>query len=324
MGSLWPFSHVGELRLTICLYGARAVRELDARSGLGASGAVPDRRRSRPLGFGTARIVPRLRRTTLGVSLRALSVAMVVLFIAREVVAQQDMAIARVRTLVPSDDVGASTLRARIRASRLSRQEHPDGDAPPDPRETVAVDSVTEGEASHELTDRQRRFLQRRRRLTVERVLTESAGMRGVATLRPPPLVLEHVRTQAERHDLPPALILGVIQVESAFDANAVSEDGAVGLMQIMPDTADLMGCDRPTEPGANVTAGTAYLARMVTRYGGDLNRALAAYNAGPDAVDRHGGMPPYAETRAYVEDVLAAARAFAREATHRGPRRGR
>ena len=108
----------------------------------------------------------------------------------------------------------------------------------------------------------------------------------------------------AARHRVPPALVKAVIAAESAFDSRAVSHKGAQGLMQLMPATAASLGVDNPFAPDQNVAGGTVYLRAMIDRYG-DLSRALAAYNAGPTAVDRYGGIPPYRETRAYVERVL-------------------
>ena len=108
----------------------------------------------------------------------------------------------------------------------------------------------------------------------------------------------------AANDDVPAALVKAVIAAESAFDSQAVSRKGAQGLMQLMPDTAASVGVDNPFEPAQNVRGGTTYLRAMIDRYG-DLGRALAAYNAGPSAVDRYGGIPPYRETRAYVDRVL-------------------
>ena len=112
------------------------------------------------------------------------------------------------------------------------------------------------------------------------------------------------IDTTARMHGLPPALVKAVIAAESAFDSQAVSRKGAQGLMQLMPSTAASLGVANAFEPAQNVFGGTAYLRQMIQRYG-DLSRALAAYNAGPTAVDRYGGIPPYAETQAYVERVL-------------------
>ena len=109
----------------------------------------------------------------------------------------------------------------------------------------------------------------------------------------------------AREHRLQPALVKAVIAAESNFDPDAVSRRGAQGLMQLMPETAEALGVDDPLHPLDNVRGGTRYLRLMIDRYG-DLERALAAYNAGPKAVDRYGGIPPYPETRDYVKRVLA------------------
>jgi len=112
------------------------------------------------------------------------------------------------------------------------------------------------------------------------------------------------IDSTARSRGLPPALVKAVIAAESAFDSRAVSHKGAQGLMQLMPDTAASLGVTNAFEPAQNVGGGARYLRLMIDRYG-DLGRALAAYNAGPTAVDRYGGIPPYRETRAYVERVL-------------------
>jgi len=131
--------------------------------------------------------------------------------------------------------------------------------------------------------------------------------------------VLPFVRDAATRTGLPDDLILAVIWVESRFDPAARSSAGALGLMQLMPDTAaalaGLLGVERgdPFDPAFNVLAGASYLARLVARFAGDLSLALAAYNAGPARVDRwrRGEATLPGESRRYVGSVLAARSRF-------------
>src|SRR5262245_21920813 len=124
---------------------------------------------------------------------------------------------------------------------------------------------------------------------------------------RPPPARWEYdglIGLTARQHEVEPALVKAVIAAESNFDPEAVSRKGAQGLMQLMPVTGTDLGLEDPFQPGDNVRAGTRYLRTMLDRYG-DMERAVAAYNAGPAAVDRYGGVPPYPETQAYVRRVL-------------------
>jgi len=104
---------------------------------------------------------------------------------------------------------------------------------------------------------------------------------------------------------LSPALIEAVAWRESRMTSGIVSPAGAVGEMQLMPATARMLGVD-PLDARQNLNGGAAYLRALMRRYNGDLIRALAAYNAGPKAVDRYGGVPPYKETQAYVADIMA------------------
>jgi hypothetical protein len=109
----------------------------------------------------------------------------------------------------------------------------------------------------------------------------------------------------ARRHGLDPELVLAVVSVESGFRPQAVSPKGARGLMQLMPKTAGELGVTDAFDPQQNLDGGVRHLGSLLSLYGGDVRRALAAYNAGQGAVARHNGVPPYAETRAYVERVL-------------------
>ena len=112
------------------------------------------------------------------------------------------------------------------------------------------------------------------------------------------------IRATALQYRVPPALVKAVIAAESAFDPLAVSHRGAQGLMQLMPHTAAGLGVENAFEPRENVRGGVNYLKEMLDRFG-DVRSAVAAYNAGPAAVDRYGGIPPYRETRDYVDRVL-------------------
>jgi|SRR5579883_3186598 len=103
---------------------------------------------------------------------------------------------------------------------------------------------------------------------------------------------------------IPRKLLHSVVAAESAYQPNAVSPKGAIGLMQLMPATAAQYGAD-PKDPAQNVAAGTAYLRDLLLKYNGDVAAALAAYNAGPGAVDRYHGVPPYNETRSYVGKII-------------------
>jgi soluble lytic murein transglycosylase-like protein len=117
----------------------------------------------------------------------------------------------------------------------------------------------------------------------------------------------------ATQHGVPVALVLAVVDAESRCrHAGVVSPKGAIGLMQLMPATAARFGATDPWDVAQNIAAGTRYLAWLQDRFGGDQTRMIAAYNAGEGAVDRHGGVPPYAETRAYVRRVLARMPSFA------------
>lgn len=113
---------------------------------------------------------------------------------------------------------------------------------------------------------------------------------------------LSMARAAARAHAVPEDLFLRLVQQESGFNPNALSVKGAIGLAQLMPDTARGLGVD-PTDPRANLRGGARYLAALKVRFG-SWRLALAGYNAGPEAVARFGGIPPYAETEAYVRAI--------------------
>ncbi len=117
---------------------------------------------------------------------------------------------------------------------------------------------------------------------------------------------LEVARAAARRHDIPEDLFLRLVTQESNWNTEAVSSAGAIGLAQLMPDTAALLGVD-PTDPVANLNGGARYLAQQYRSFG-TWPLALAAYNAGPEAVRSHNGIPPFAETQDYVRIILGRA----------------
>ncbi len=115
----------------------------------------------------------------------------------------------------------------------------------------------------------------------------------------------EIVNTASDRQLIDADLINSVIRAESGFNAHAVSDKGAQGLMQLMPDTAFQLGVQDPFDPSQNVNGGTRYLRELLELYNNDLVKALAAYNAGPKRVEQYHGVPPYYATRAYVARVI-------------------
>jgi soluble lytic murein transglycosylase-like protein len=144
-------------------------------------------------------------------------------------------------------------------------------------------------------------------------VLAEALGPTPQSSGGGPVRFEELLNDAAARYGLPPAILKGVVKAESGFRPDAVSPAGAVGLMQLMPSTARALGVADPLDPASNIDGGARYLKQQVDRFG-DISQALAAYNAGPGAVARHGGVPPYTETQNYVRKVLEYSRDYGLE----------
>lgn len=119
------------------------------------------------------------------------------------------------------------------------------------------------------------------------------------------------IQRASRRHGVSFSLVKAIIKAESDFNPKAVSRRGAVGLMQIMPENFRLLKITDPFDPWENIMGGTRYIKEMLERYRGTLSLALAAYNAGPTTVDRYNSIPPFPETRQYVQRVLRFYRAF-------------
>jgi soluble lytic murein transglycosylase-like protein len=119
------------------------------------------------------------------------------------------------------------------------------------------------------------------------------------------------INAAAASNGIDPALLKGLVSQESGFNPNARSGAGALGLTQLMPGTASSLGLTNPLDPAQSLQGGAKYLREQLDRFGGDEKLALAAYNAGPGAVQKYGGVPPYAETQNYVTSVMGKAAAF-------------
>lgn len=147
--------------------------------------------------------------------------------------------------------------------------------------------------------------------------LKELQNTKQVEEIQVPPLnidktsanksqILSMISQIADKHGVDEDLIKAVIKQESGFNTRAKSKAGAMGLMQLMPATAASLGVKDPYNPVQNVEGGTKYLKSMLDKYNGNIILALAAYNAGPGAVDKYDGVPPYKETQNYIRNILA------------------
>lgn len=131
----------------------------------------------------------------------------------------------------------------------------------------------------------------------------------GIAKEKPISLLREKydgiVRTMAQKYDLPPDLIHSIIRAESNYDDRAVSPKGAMGLMQLMAETAKVYGVKNPFDPRENIMGGVRYLKDLIKLFNRNTGLVLAAYNAGQEAVKKYGGIPPYPETKDYIKKVM-------------------
>jgi len=145
-----------------------------------------------------------------------------------------------------------------------------------------------------------------------------STGKAGVPA--PSREISSLVEQTANRLQVDPQLVDAIIKVESQYDPTALSNKGAMGLMQLIPETAQRFGVANPFDPKDNIQGGVNYLRHLLDMFGGDLPKSLAAYNAGEGAVERWGGIPAYAETKEYVRKVTRIYQSSSQSGAHAAP----
>lgn len=142
--------------------------------------------------------------------------------------------------------------------------------------------------------------------MTDDQKFRPTSGSSTVGSSRPDPSQFDGmIREASQKWNVDESLIRAVIKQESGYDPKATSWCGAQGMMQLMPETAAGLGVKDAYDPQQNIMGGTRYLRSLLDRFDGNMSKALAGYNAGPGAVEKHGGIPPYEETQHYVANVL-------------------
>ncbi|MGE5698467.1 MAG: transglycosylase SLT domain-containing protein [Deltaproteobacteria bacterium] len=145
-----------------------------------------------------------------------------------------------------------------------------------------------------------------------ELYLREGAKLSAPRESSSPGWMMEYADRYSRAHNLSPALVKAIIRAESNGNRNAVSRKGAQGMMQLMPFTSKRMKVNDPFDPIENIEGGVKYIKELLGSFGGNVVHAVAAYNAGPAAVRKYGGIPPYQETQVYVKRVLSYYRQYA------------
>lgn len=184
--------------------------------------------------------------------------------------------------------------------------------APPTPEEIYVLEGVAEWVLGHPISEGFRAFRSpdlasavrsRPQSFELFRRYSEDSARRSLVRQLP---FGELVHQAAERHRTDALLLVSIMEAESGYNPRAISPRGALGLMQIMPSTANLDPVEDLLDPSVNIDIGSRYFASLMREFDGDVTLALAGYNAGPASVRRFGGMPPYRETRDYVDRVLS------------------